>query len=1794
MRKDKKVWHKVLSMLLVAALLITSAPQAYANSPTTYLEESPENKTETAEPNSGSDSTEGKDSTEETRTEEAENASSEEKSSKEGEEPSEEDQSEEEGEQVEGETPLEEGQPEGKDNPASGGEEGQIGSETPLEEGQTEGENAPIEEKKPGLIENAINAISTLLGFSPFSTGTELTDEQAKFTNIIVKYTDKEDPEDEDWQDITKEPLKDRRFEADDVFRIEYEFEVKDTANFSSGDYIEIDLPEYFPISTGEHQGELKGEEDEILAKYEFLPAAEGGSPKLRVTFMAEDINALFGVKGTAWLETKFSLEELDLGDGNHSELKFPISEDNTITVPIYIKPAGNFSPIYKEGKITAPGIIQWTIDVNKGLEKITDATIIDTIGPNHAYKADSFEIYELKIDITGTNAPEVKPGGPISEGSLTVGTPIDGWTFDLGTIEEAYRIIYETTYDPLQDGIGNSPLENTVWLNNETPVKGEVTPANPKYIEKDGEANSTYNPQYITWTLTVNENKLPFNKLTVKDTLPAGLKYREDSLTVTGSESGSKAVSPTITPSEDDTVLEIPIDTTSEAWTITYITDITDYTKTSFTNSAKVYVDDSPDHKGDPAEKTVTFNRGNNGMIHKTGEQVNPEDGKYSEDKYFKWTIIVNSVGAPLKNAVVTDILEGNHALVGGSIKISERTNTSSPATYSEDASKTATAKTANSDGATNLTFTLGDIDKEYKIEYRTKVDKAHVGTGDGEDEPATFKNTATLTHGAEGLGTGPGYGYEGDLEKEVEQTLEQNSFDKSFTSIDYSAKTMTWTITIDPAKTPIKELVVTDTLGAGLKLKEAPKVYKGSSLLTEGTGNDYTYTPTKNSEDLIIGFKIEFNSELKDSVYTIVYVTDFDRDLKGTTADEREVKRYENTVNFSWKELNDTVPRTTNKDAHYDITDRAANNGEKKGELDAANREIKWSIWVNHLSEYTAPPFTVEDTIIGAGTVQNFKDGSIKISSYSLNAAGAVQNLNDVTDSIAVEYLPSDSAETITGFKITLPENKPYLITYNTKFTDESAAKYENKAVVENRDEFEAEVDFSTHTDSFASKAVSKNGRELTWTVTVNDSRSLVENAKVTDSLDGEHAYDDESFKVTNLDTGTELTLDTDYILTFTKNASGYPVSFTLEWNNSVNGTDSVINQKYEIKYTTVVYAKSGPVVAKNDVKFTGQGTKIEQGNNNDRETATVNTSTSGGSIGGSLRLVTIKKIDANNPNTALPGAEFDLVLNNEVVGKVTTGKDGTAVILIKKNTQYKLVETKAPEGYKLPEETERITEIPSEDADEITITNEKVKSAIVLYKISDNGLKTPLKGAEFGIYKASAPTVLLTTAASDSDGLIAFYNMEYGDYIIKEISAPSGYEKSDDEWKAEVTKEGETVYAGINGNGSESYSVVNKSLKGTLIIKKVDKDSHQTPLKGAEFKLYPILPAVAGIEGERVSKTPLDINIVTGEDGTATIENLPYGKYFLKETKSPSGYYLNEAGKIIEFFIADDGATIDLTTEPIENTKIPLGTLIIKKVAYENNSRVLKGAEFEIRNENNQVVAKITTGDDGIAKAPGLEYGTYYIKETKAPSGYILNSTVSKVVLGEDNDNVLEKAITITNRTESGTPTDPDRPDRPDPDPDPDPKQPEKPKEPEKPVTPPEPGPEKPVIPLGPRPEPGPEPEEEGEIEIPNEEIPLVSVPPKNGKVTVDENGKWTYTRDPGFTGEDSFVIRVTHPDGTYEDILVEIPPLGSAEFTTDKKKNPKTGIESNNMVYLVSGSMLLAGAFIFLTKKPNKSA
>lgn len=151
---------------------------------------------------------------------------------------------------------------------------------------------------------------------------------------------------------------------------------------------------------------------------------------------------------------------------------------------------------------------------------------------------------------------------------------------------------------------------------------------------------------------------------------------------------------------------------------------------------------------------------------------------------------------------------------------------------------------------------------------------------------------------------------------------------------------------------------------------------------------------------------------------------------------------------------------------------------------------------------------------------------------------------------------------------------------------------------------------------------------------------------------------------------------------------------------------------------------------------------------------------------------------------------------------------------------------------------------------------------------------------------------------------------------------------------------------------------------------------------------------------------------------------------------------------------------------------------------------------------------------------------------------------------------------------------------------------------PKDPEKPTEPPT-GPEEPTVPTEPptNPEEPTIPEEqptvkeetpketpkEGEVEVPEGSDPKIKNPPENGTVTIDENGKWKYTPNPGFVGKDRFTIIIKHPDGTEEEILIEIDvedvPLGTVL--------PKTG-EGSKLGYYISGLLLLLLG-IFLRRK-----
>ena len=248
-----------------------------------------------------------------------------------------------------------------------------------------------------------------------------------------------------------------------------------------------------------------------------------------------------------------------------------------------------------------------------------------------------------------------------------------------------------------------------------------------------------------------------------------------------------------------------------------------------------------------------------------------------------------------------------------------------------------------------------------------------------------------------------------------------------------------------------------------------------------------------------------------------------------------------------------------------------------------------------------------------------------------------------------------------------------------------------------------------------------------------------------------------------------------------------------------------------------------------------------------------------------------------------------------------------------------------------------------------------------------------------------------------------------------------------------------------------------------RAELRITKVDEKDNDKVLEGAKFILhsdkgYIILDDDYIFKGYGDKKSQAT-EFSTDADGKAAVKGLPEGRYTLIETEAPFGYQLS-ADPETEIEISDQGNTETVIENAAGEAKI-----VVKKVAESNTDIVLRGAEFGIYTDKScsedSRIGYIVTGDKGIGKSEKLPYGTYYLKETKAPEGYQLSGIVYSIELKPGEVEYMVTTMVngkpvpyITNKKEDDPddPDDPDKPDEPD-DPD-DPDDPDKPSEPDRP--------------------------------------------------------------------------------------------------------------------------------------------
>lgn len=169
-----------------------------------------------------------------------------------------------------------------------------------------------------------------------------------------------------------------------------------------------------------------------------------------------------------------------------------------------------------------------------------------------------------------------------------------------------------------------------------------------------------------------------------------------------------------------------------------------------------------------------------------------------------------------------------------------------------------------------------------------------------------------------------------------------------------------------------------------------------------------------------------------------------------------------------------------------------------------------------------------------------------------------------------------------------------------------------------------------------------------------------------------------------------------------------------------------------------------------------------------------------------------------------------------------EVTSGEDGKVVFDNINTGTYKMTEIVVPDGYLPPETTWTVVVDAAKGTFTIKMDDENNNNSVingnqekgytivnesfnVKVKKIDSESKNALKGASFELFKLSDEDqwVSVGTATTNDDGLAYFEKLIKGQYMIREIEAPPGYELITDVIEFKVPFE----YTSTDKNGIES---------------------------------------------------------------------------------------------------------------------------------------------------------------------------------------------------------------------------------------------------------------------------------------------------------------------------------------------------------------------------------------------------
>ena len=355
------------------------------------------------------------------------------------------------------------------------------------------------------------------------------------------------------------------------------------------------------------------------------------------------------------------------------------------------------------------------------------------------------------------------------------------------------------------------------------------------------------------------------------------------------------------------------------------------------------------------------------------------------------------------------------------------------------------------------------------------------------------------------------------------------------------------------------------------------------------------------------------------------------------------------------------------------------------------------------------------------------------------------------------------------------------------------------------------------------------------------------------------------------------------------------------------------------------------------------------------------------------------------------------------------------------------------------------------------------------IQLHKV--NGEGRALAGAVFGLFEADGSTPVANpygegqaTAASDANGLVSFVGFEAKDYVVKELTAPEGYQLSTASIAVSATELSAAsdlvVDKGnvVNQPFTEippTPPVVEKPELTLYSIQLHKVNNEGKALAGAVFGLFEAdgVTPVANPYGEGQATATSDAN------GLVTFTGLEAKDYVVKEITAPEGYQLSEEAITVSSSqliasadqVLDRGKVVNKpftaippTPPVVDKPELKLYTIQLHKVNpfYQDLAGAVFGL-FEadgvtpVANPYGEGQATATSDANGLVRFVGFEAKDYVVKELTAPAGYQLSTdsiTVSAAELTAATNLVVDKGNVVNQLTPPKGKTPPPSTDKP----------------------------------------------------------------------------------------------------------------------------------------------------------------